>query len=176
MRIKAFPEKSEEEEIAAGFSERSTLLYPLTPILDEPLQRSIVCPLDLGREEAGWKLSAAPMISNALAADPLLIARLPRAWTTLQILLLLADSRRHNESPPGYRWAKSGHVPEIAFPRYRLRRGLDPKTGFSQPTTARSVKHPKPDEALGVLIPIVQRSSPYRDRRRYGRPSPSGEG
>jgi len=102
MRIKAFPEKSEEKEIATGFSKRSALLYPLTPILDEPLQRSIVCPLDLGREEAGWKLSAAPVVSNALAADPLLIAGLPRARAVLQVLLLLADSRRHDESPPGY--------------------------------------------------------------------------
>jgi len=174
MRIKAFPEKSEEEEIAAGFSERSTLLYPLTPILDEPLQRSIVGPLDLGREEAGWKLSAAPVVSNALAAvlsqGSHVHGQFFRFSSCLQILGAMTSRL------PDIRWAKVGHVPEIAFPGGGLGRRLDPETRLGQPAAARSVKHSKPDEALGALVPVVERSSPYRDGGRYGRSSLRREG
>ena len=77
---------------------------------------------------------------------------------------------------PNIRWAKVGHVPEIAFPGGGLGRRLDPETRLGQPAAARSVKHSKPDEALGALVPVVERSSPYRDGGRYGRSGLRREG
>ena len=77
---------------------RMPLLQPLPPILDEPFNRPIISPLDLRREEACWKLSAAPMIPDAFAANPLLIARLPSARAIPQILLLFANSLSHDVS------------------------------------------------------------------------------
>jgi hypothetical protein len=76
----------------------SQLLDPLAPVFNESFQGTVIGPLNLRWEEACRELSVAPVVSQALTADPLTRARLPSAGTVPQILLHLTDPLRHVSS------------------------------------------------------------------------------
>ena len=58
--------------------------------LHKPLDGAVISSLDIIREQAGWQLARAPMVSQAFAADAFSAARLICAVTLLLFLLYIA--------------------------------------------------------------------------------------